>query len=99
MGRKPSGNQMPWSSTDPNITTAMSLMNVTDAQGDHPQSMTRDAWIDNFGRYFVHMEKNGGFHLFRDYWPSNDAAPPYVVNWDWHPSDEEKAATDWRKYG
>ena len=94
MGRYLEGNDMPWSSTDTNIKTAKSTLD-----GDPTRQVSRDSydWVDNFGRYFV--EKHGDrYFLMRDYWPSNDMAPCYPVNYDWQPTAKDKAATDWKRY-
>ena len=97
MGRHSTGDSMPWHSTDKNIITATSLMAETNAMGDHHISVTRDNWYDSFGRYFIRRTL-GKILCFRDWAPDCGFCSPYVVNWDWKPSDDDKKATNWRKY-
>ena len=83
---------MPWSSTDTSIKTAVSTL-------AEPKQVSRDSydWVDNLGRYFV--EKHGDrYFLMRDYWPGNAIMNAYPVNYDWKPTEKDKAATDWKIY-
>ena len=89
------GDTMPWSSTDAKIKTALSTL--TDP--DNPKQVARDSWdwVDNFGRMFLEQHGDRTF-LMRDYWPGNAGANAYVLNYNWTPTDKDKAATDWRVY-
>ena len=89
----------PWSSTDPKMVTAKSLLAVMDENGDHPNKMTRLHWYDGFGRYFLQQKPDGSYDVMRDYWPGSAISPAYKVQGNFQPDDDFKQATDYRTYG
>ena len=91
MARRIDTDNLPWDSTDPNVETAKSYLNDPDGKNNQ---VTRPGWHDFLGRYYIQAGGLNPYECYRD----TCGAGVYVVNWNWSPSDEERAATDWRKY-